>query len=81
MITKYDLEPWILSALRAFGGSASIPRICEWIWTNHQSDLRNGGDLFYTWQYDIRWSAHRLRRDGRLRAASVLPQGAWQIRT
>jgi hypothetical protein len=43
------------------------------VWRQHESDLRNSGDLFYTWQYDIRWAAQRLRNDGVLAKA---PRGS-----
>jgi len=37
------------------------------------------GDLFYTWQYDMRWAATKLRRDGKLKAATRSPKGTWEL--
>lgn len=54
MANKKDLRKWILEALRDMGGKASLLDICKYVWENHESDLRASGDLFYTWQYDIR---------------------------
>src|SRR5437870_8827553 len=64
---KTDLIEWLADALRAHGGSASIVDVCKHVWKEHEDDLRRSGDLFFTWQYDIRWAAYRLRREGRMR--------------
>ena len=39
------------------GGSAGIVEICKHIWQFHEAEIRNSGDLLYTWQYDMRWAA------------------------
>ena len=79
MASKYDLEKWTVAALVALGGSAPIPRICQWVWDHHEAELRGSGDLFYTWQYDIRWAAHRLRRAGNLKRVELSQQGIWEL--
>ena len=56
MASKYDLEQWIIECLRARGGGATLVEICWWIWKNRENDLRDSGDLFVTWQYDVRWA-------------------------
>jgi len=63
-VTRYDLQEWLVNALRAHRGSATIVQVCEHVWANHEQDLRASGDLFYTWQYDIRWAATKLRKKG-----------------
>jgi len=35
-------------------GETSIVRIAKHIWDCHEADLRASGDLFFTWQYDMR---------------------------
>lgn len=79
MATKYELEVWIVQALRALGGEATIPRICEQVWTQHETDLRGSGDLFFTWQYDIRWAAQRLRDQAVLVPDKQAPRGVWRL--
>ena len=74
MATKHDLGGWIVDALGAFGGSASLVEICRQIWEQHETELRGSGDLFFTWQYDTRWAAHRLRVQRRLKPASESPR-------
>jgi hypothetical protein len=48
-------------------------------WEKYKTDLENSGDLFYSWQYDIRWAATELRKSGRMKAADVSPRGIWEI--
>lgn len=79
MATKHDLQDWIIDALTPLGGSARLVAIARVIWAAHEGELRNSGDLFFTWQYDMRWAANRLRRMGRLRPAEVSPSGVWEL--
>ena len=79
MATKHDLGDWIVEALRANGGFASIVEICRHVWEQHEADLLSSGDLFLTWQYDIRWAATNLRHGGVLKAASLSPPGVWEL--
>lgn len=81
MAKKRDLLDWVVMALREAGGHGTIAKVCKHIWDHHESDLRASGDLFYTWQYEMRWAATRLRRDGVLVSAKVSPRGVWQLMT
>lgn len=50
------------------------------VWRRHELDLRNSGSLFYTWQYDIRWAAQKLRDTGRLKPiAQRRPGVPWEL--
>ncbi len=80
MATKDDLQEWIRLALRELDGRAHLVAIARHIWKKHESDLRESGDLFYTWQYDMRWAANRLRRRGILRPAEDSPLGIWELK-
>jgi hypothetical protein len=77
--TKHELDKWVVEALRELGGSASLVDICRVIWRDHQAGLKASGDLLYTWQYDARWSAHRLRITARLKPAHESPRGVWEL--
>jgi len=66
VITKSDLKNWVLTALRDLGGSARVVEIAKHIWENHEKDLRAAGDIFYTWQYGMRWAAQELQHEGKL---------------
>jgi hypothetical protein len=79
MATKHDLTGWLEQALKASGGSASIADVCRHVWSLHEEELRHSGDLFFTWQYDIRWAAHQLRLEGRMRPVNSSPRGVWEL--
>lgn len=70
MITRDDLEAWVLQAVKDLGGKGRVIDIAKSIWTEHEGDLRRAGDLFFTWQYDMRWAAMKLRKKKKLKAAS-----------
>lgn len=70
MATKHDLRTWVLEALGDLGGSGSVTEVSRVVWSRHEQDLRESDNLFYTWQYDIRWAAQTLRNDRLLAPAS-----------
>ena len=65
MATKHDLPSWIEAALSRLGGSGTVVEVARAIWDEHEQDLRESGDLFFTWQYDMRWAAQTLRENKR----------------
>ena len=79
MATKHDLGDWIVEALRASGGSQRLVEICRYVWDHHENELRRSGDLFFTWQYDIRWAATKLRHERVLKPANLSPVGIWEL--
>lgn len=79
MATKLDLQDWLIEALTELGGSGSVVEVCEVVWRRHEPELRQSGDLFYTWQYDIRWAAQQLRDSGRLQAMAGAKRGPWRL--
>jgi hypothetical protein len=76
---KEDLETWVHAALRAYGGSAKLLEVSKHIWRHHQAELSESGDLFFTWQYDMRWAANRLRSKGTMKVVSASPKGVWEL--
>jgi hypothetical protein len=77
MSSKSDLVDWLVEALRGLGGKASLLDVSKEVWRLHESDLRASGDLFYTWQYDLRWAATKLRKQGLL--AENGPREPWRL--
>jgi hypothetical protein len=77
--TKNDLGDWIVEALQAHGGGARLIDVCRFVWENYEDELRASGDLFYSWQYDIRWAATNLRHAGVMKAAEISPPGIWEL--
>lgn len=76
---KSDLKECIKNALNHYDKKAKIPQICKFIWTNYESELRNSGNLFYTWQYDVRWAATELRREGTMKSKEEQTNGFWEL--
>lgn len=78
-MNKYDLPNILYYSLDELGGQASIVEVCRYVWDNYEKELKNAGSLFYTWQYDIRWAATKLRKEKRMKAVEDSPAGLWEI--
>jgi hypothetical protein len=78
--SKKDLSKWLHEALLALAGRGGLAEVARYIWDHHELDLRASGTLFYTWQYDLRWAANRLRRAKIMRDAEESPRGVWELR-
>ena len=72
-----DLEEWVLEALKAHGGEATIVEVAKHIWTHHEADLRSSDEIFFNWQYDMRWAGDRLSKAGKMRRAKAGNKGRW----
>jgi hypothetical protein len=64
------LHQYVVDALAALGGEGTVVQVSKEIWRQHRDDLERAGDLFYTWQYDVRWAAQVLRDQGVLEPAA-----------
>lgn len=73
------LKDWVLEALGTLGGSGRVVEVVKHIWRHHEQDLRSSGDLFFTWQYDMRWAAQKLRDEGRLKPVNGNRSGPWEL--
>jgi len=65
---REDLQPIVLETLSSPGGRAKLIDVAKYIWKHHEDDISRSGDLFFTWQYDMRWAATRLREAGKIKA-------------
>lgn len=81
MADKSDLQIWVLESLRFLGGTGSVIEVCKHVWQVHEADLRASGDLFYLWQYDIRWAAQALRDRGLLERVDGDRNQPWTLTT
>lgn len=79
MVERDDLKAWVIEALRQLGGTGSIVHVCQRVWQMHEAELRSSGDLFFTWQYDIRWAAQYLRNNGLLEAVDNSRAKDWTL--
>jgi hypothetical protein len=78
-VQRLDLQRWVVDAVTELGGSAGPVAVARYIWQHHESDLRAGGDLFFTWQYDIRWEAQKLRDCGVFKKKHGVRSGTWDL--
>lgn len=79
MSNKTDLQTWIIEAPQRNGGTAQLLDVAKDIWGHHEADPRERGDLFYTWQYDMRWAAQRLRNAGEFAPVNNARNGTWSL--
>ena len=79
LIHKHDLPDILCKSLKQLGGAATIIDVCKHFWTKHKKELEQSGDLFYTWQYDIRWAATELRKTKRMKSSELSPKGVWEL--
>ncbi len=79
MLTKDNLKTVLLDALKALNGSATIVEVCRYVWDTYEKELIESGNLFYTWQYDIRWAATELRKDRKMKDADISDRGLWEL--
>jgi hypothetical protein len=69
MADREQLKDWVYHAVQQNQGKTKLVNVARHIWDNHEQELRGSGDLFYTWQYEMRWAAQKLRDEGRLTLA------------
>ena len=77
MNTRDVLKDWVKDALRRNSGELNLIGVAKDIWAHHEKDLRSSGDLFFSWQYDMRWAATALRKSGEIEAAT--DRGIWKL--
>ena len=76
---REKLQLWVREALGDLGGQGLILDVAKHVWANHETDLKNSDDAFYSWQYDIRWAAQHLRNSGRLKPVNGDRHSPWEL--
>lgn len=79
MLNKQDLPRVVLESLKRLGGSGTVLDVCKDVWESNEAELRVSGDIFFTWQYDIRWAAQQLRNDGSLQPTTRGAGSRWRL--
>jgi hypothetical protein len=80
MIHREKLQLWLREALAALGGEALILDVNKQVWALHEDDLKQTGDAFYSWQYDLRWAADELRKTGHLGLRKQGSKSIWILK-
>lgn len=87
-MNRNDLQNILYELIDELGGRAYMMDIFRLFWKKHGKELKESDDIFYTWNYDIRWAATQLRKQGRMKPASSKentrgdsssPKGIWEI--
>jgi hypothetical protein len=75
-----NLEAWILDALSDADTPMDFVGVCQFIWENHEPDLRAAGRKFFRWQLDAQHALTRLKRQGLIRRSpAVQNRLVWEI--
>ncbi|MCL2176555.1 MAG: hypothetical protein FWB72_01180 [Firmicutes bacterium] len=85
---RKDLPQILYELIKDMGGSGKMMDIFKKFWEQNKNAISDKSDLFYTWNYDIRWAATKLRREKRMKPASrqentygldMSSRGIWEI--
>ncbi|WP_294322474.1 hypothetical protein [uncultured Sphingomonas sp.] len=76
---RETLQVWVLEALSALGGSGAIEEVAREIWHSREPQLREGPG-FFSWQYDMRWAAQKLRERGKLGLRKESGKSVWYLK-
>ncbi|MDB5680647.1 MAG: uncharacterized protein JWO16_452 [Sphingomonas bacterium] len=80
MGNREKLKLWVREALGQLGSEGLILDVMKQVWAVHQTDITQSGDGFYTWQYDIRWAADELRKEGALGLRKAGAKSIWILK-
>ncbi|MFX1286895.1 MAG: hypothetical protein ACFFB5_24895 [Promethearchaeota archaeon] len=78
-VDRVSMKRWVVEALKDLGGKGTILDICKKVWEKHGDEISVSGDIFYKWQYEIRWSGDILRKEGVLRPVNQSAYGVWEL--
>ena len=79
MASRNDMKVWVADALASMGGAAWPKEVAKYIWDNYEVEIRRSGSLLYTWQYDARWAATVMRKDGVLKPVHGRTDKPWEL--
>lgn len=51
----------------------------KYIWDKYEQELKASGSMLYTWQYDLRWAAQRLRNEKKLKPVHKRRDLPWEL--
>lgn len=81
MVTRDSMQGWILECLNKRGGSGWPKEVAKYVWEHHKDELSKSEKMLYTWQYDLRWAAQKLRDSGKLKAVHGKNNLPWELAT
>lgn len=79
MVKREDMKPWVVAALESMGGAGWPREVAKYIWDNYESEIKRSGSLLYTWQYDVRWTAMAMRKEGAIKPVGGRTDKPWEL--
>lgn len=79
MVTREDMKPWVVAALTSMGGKGWPRDVAKYIWDNYEIEIKRSGSLLYTWQYDVRWTAMAMRKEGSIKPVGGRTDRPWEL--
>ncbi|MET0249309.1 MAG: hypothetical protein ABW164_06230 [Sphingobium sp.] len=77
---REKMQLWVIEALQAMDNEGPINNVAKHIWLNHELDLQQAGEHFFSWQYDMRWAAQKLIDKNKLGLRKNGAKSIWYIR-
>jgi hypothetical protein len=77
---RQALVPIVAKAVRHHHGRANHAAVAKYIWENYERELKLSGAFFYKWQYEARWAADELKRQGVLEPTKVSGRGVLELK-
>lgn len=77
-VEPFDFDLALVKTLGRLGGSATPLAASRMLFKRYEKRLRKSGDVFYTWQGDLKAVATRLRKMEVLKPAKAAP-GKWEL--
>ena len=78
IVSKDDLPRLLENVLKEMNGNGYILDISKKFWIKYKDNITPDNNLFYTWQYDIRWAATELRKNN-IMVRPDLEKGLWTL--
>ena len=70
------VEPMLIDALKATNKPTLIVDVSKFIWNKYYDELKANDELFFKWQYQLRWAKDHLKSCGIL---ATKKQGVYSL--
>jgi len=79
IIDRVTMTEWVIEALHELGSKGSILDVCIRVWKNHGKEIIQYEEVFFKWQYEVRWSGDILRKERILKSSDESQRGVWEL--
>ncbi len=64
---RKDLPDLLYKTISSLGKKAPMTIVFREFWKLYACNLDSSENMFYTWNYDLRWAATELRKKGKMK--------------